>query len=148
MKKILTNKYLLLLSRVALGFIFLYAGTEKIADAEGFARAINNYKLIPFFTINILALVLPWIEVVCGLLLILGIKSKENALILTLLLSLFVAVITVSLLRGLNIDCGCFGTASGTKIGAQKLLENALLILLGLQIIYFGGGGISLLIEY
>lgn len=147
MKKILSNKYFLLLSRVILGFIFLYAGMEKIGDAEGFARTVNNYKLLPFFTINVFAIVLPWIELVCGLLLILGIKSKENALILTLLLSLFVAVIAVSLLRGLNIDCGCFGTASGTKIGAEKLLENALLIMLGLHAIYFGGGELVLSIE-
>jgi uncharacterized membrane protein YphA (DoxX/SURF4 family) len=148
MNKILSNKYLLLASRVVIGFIFLYAGMEKIVDAGGFASAVNNYKLLPFFTVNIFALILPWIEVVSGLLLILGIKSKENAFILTLLLSVFVAVIAISLLRGLNIDCGCFGTASGTKIGVQKLLENALLILLGLQVIYFGGGRISLSIEY
>lgn len=147
MNKVLSNKYLLLTSRVVIGFIFLYAGMEKIADAEGFARAVNNYKLLPFPLINIFALVLPWIEVVSGLLLILGIKTKENAFILTLLLSVFVAVIVISLLRGLNIDCGCFGTASGTKIGAGKLLENSLLILLGLQVIYFGGGRISLSIN-
>ena len=144
MKKFLENKYLLLLSRLIIGFIFVYAGMEKISDPEGFARAINNYKLIPFSLINIAALILPWIEVTLGLLLIFGITVKENAFIASTLLGIFIIAITVSLVRGLNIDCGCFGTVSGSKIGIQKLIENFLLILLALYIIYFDKGKISL----
>ncbi|OGU77463.1 MAG: hypothetical protein A2V93_00195 [Ignavibacteria bacterium RBG_16_34_14] len=143
MKKFLANKYLLLLSRLILGFIFIYAGMEKISDPESFARAINNYKLLPFSLINIAALILPWIEVTTGILLIFGIIVKENAFIISALVGIFMITITISLLRGLNIDCGCFGTAGGSKIGIQKLIENFLLILLGIHLVYFGGGEIS-----
>ena len=144
MKKILANNHFLLLSRLVLGFIFIYAGMEKISDPEGFAKAINNYKLLPFSIINILAIILSWIEVVAGMLLIFGLAVKENAFIISSLLGVFIIAIAVSLIRGLNIDCGCFGTSSGAKVGFTKLLENFLLLLLGIQLIYFGGGSVKL----
>jgi uncharacterized membrane protein YphA (DoxX/SURF4 family) len=144
MKKVLANKYLLLSSRIVLGFIFIYAGIEKISDPDGFARAINNYKLLPFSIINIAAFSLPWIEVTTGILLIFGVTVKENAFIISALLGVFIIAIAVSLLRGLNIDCGCFGTTSGSKVDIQKLFENILLMILGIQLVYFGGGSISL----
>lgn len=143
MKKVLTNKYFLLLCRIVIGFIFLYAGMEKISDPSGFASSINNYKLLPFPLINIAALILPWIEVTAGILLIFGIRVKENAFIISGLLGIFTIAIIISLLRGLNIDCGCFGTLSGTKIGIQKLIENILMFLAGVMLLYFGGGSIS-----
>jgi uncharacterized membrane protein YphA (DoxX/SURF4 family) len=144
MKKILSNKFFLLASRLVLGFVFLYAGMEKITDPDGFARAVGNYKLLPFSLINITALILPWIEVVAGILLIFGIIVEENAFIISSLLGIFIIAIIISLIRGLDIDCGCFGTAGGAKVGIQKLIENALLILLGIHLINFGGGSINL----
>ena len=144
MKKVLTNKYLLLACRIVIGFIFLYAGMEKISDPSGFARAINNYKLLPFSLTNIAALVLPWIEITTAILMIFGIKVKENAFIISTLLGIFTIAIIISLFRGLNIDCGCFGTLSGTKIGIQKLIENILMLLAGILLAYFGGGSIKL----
>jgi putative oxidoreductase len=144
MKKILANNYLLLLGRLFLGFVFLYAAIEKISDPESFAIAINNYKLLPIFSINIFAIILPWIELTAGLLLIFGIAIKENSLIISALLTLFIIVISISLFRGLDINCGCFGTVNGTKIGVQKIVENALLILVGLHLVYHGGGTFSL----
>ena len=143
MKKIFSNKYFLLLCRIIIGFIFIYAGMEKISNPAEFAIAINNYKLFPFSLINIAALILPWIEVTAGILLIFGIKVKENAFIISSLLGIFTIAIIISLFRGLNIDCGCFGTLSGTKIGIQKLIENILMLLAGILLIYFGGGSIS-----
>lgn len=144
MKTVLSNKYLLLVIRLFLGFIFIYAGMEKIADPDGFSRSINNYKLLPFSTINIAALILPWLEVIAGILLIFGVAVKENSFIISSLLGIFIIAIAISLFRGLNIDCGCFGTAGGAKVGAQKLIENTFLVLLGIQLIYFGGGSIKL----
>jgi putative oxidoreductase len=143
-KKILSNKYFLLVCRIVIGFIFLYAGMEKISNPAGFARAINNYKLLPFSLTNIAALIFPWIEVTTGILLIFGIRVKENAFIISALLGIFTIAIIISLFRGLNIDCGCFGTLSGTKIGILKLFENVLMLLAGILLIYFGGGSISL----
>ena len=143
-KRMLSNNYILLLARLLLGFIFLYAAIEKISDPESFAGAINNYKFLPLFSINIFAIFIPWIELITGILLIFGIAVRENSLIISTLLAIFIIIIIISLFRGLNINCGCFGTAGGTKIGIQKIIEDILLILIGLHLVYYGGGTFSL----
>jgi uncharacterized membrane protein YphA (DoxX/SURF4 family) len=131
------NKYFLLALRLILGFVFIYAATFKITDTEGFSQSIANYKLLPEFSINIVAIVLPWLELSTGLLLIFGLSVKENSAILTGLLIIFIFAIVFSLFRGLDISCGCFGTQGGTKIGFTKLAENIGLLLAGLLLIKF-----------
>lgn len=134
---ILKNEYLLLLARLALGVVFIFAGMEKISNPENFAMAIYAYRLFPEILINLLAVVIPWIEVVSGLLLLFGTGARENAVIITSLLLMFIIIILISLARGLNIECGCFGTASGSRVGWQKVLENSGLVILGFYIIVF-----------
>lgn len=137
MNKILCNKYFLVSIRIVLGFVFIFAAISKAAEPEAFAKAIYNYKLLPLFLINILAITLPWIELCAGVLLVFGVSVKENSAILSGLLLVFIIAISISLARGLNIDCGCFGTAGGTKVGILKLLENIGLLLIGLILIKF-----------
>lgn len=144
MIKILNNKYFLTSIRIVLGFVFIFAAISKASEPEEFARAIANYKLLPIFLINILAIILPWIELCAGILLVFGISVKENSAILSGLLLVFIIAIAISLARGLNIDCGCFGTTGGTKLGIQKLLENFGLLLLGLILIKYGSKSPSL----
>ncbi|MCX6149804.1 MAG: DoxX family membrane protein [Ignavibacteriales bacterium] len=144
MKEIISNKYLLLVSRLVLGFIFIYAAVEKIADPSGFADSIYNYKILPPYFINIIAIVIPWIEFIAGLFLIFGVAIKENAFIINTFLVLFLFLITISLFRGLNIDCGCFGTVGGESVGIKKIIEDVLLLLLGIQIYYFDSKSFSI----
>jgi len=121
--KLLNNKYLLLIIRLFLGFVFIYAAVTKISEPEGFSQAIYNYKLLPLFLVNILAIILPWIELITGVLLIFGISVKENSAILNGLLIIFIIAIVISLFRGLDINCGCFGTVDGSKVGLIKILD-------------------------
>ncbi len=132
----LTNKYLLLVFRVLIAIVFIYAGAEKISDPESFAIAISNYKLLPTVTINLLAISLPWIEIVSGILLLFGISVKENSVIILSMLIVFTLGIAISFARGLNIECGCFG--SDNKIGLLKLFENFLMILATLLLVFKG----------
>jgi uncharacterized membrane protein YphA (DoxX/SURF4 family) len=127
MNNFLKNKYFLLICRVIIAFIFIYAGAEKISNPESFAVSISNYKILPTSLINIFAITLPWIELVSGVLLLLGIFVKENSIINLSLLFVFTLAIIISMFRGLNIDCGCFG--ADNKIGLLKLIENSLMIL-------------------
>ena len=131
MVKILSNKYFLLLLRLLLALVFIFAAVEKIAAPGNFAVSIANYKLLPAEFINIPAIVIPWIELISGLLLLLGISVKENSAIITFLLVVFTITIIISLFRGLNIDCGCFGTTYGEQIGILKISENIILIIFG-----------------
>jgi len=144
MNKIISNKYFLLSIRIVLGFVFIFAAISKATEPEAFARAISNYKLLPLFSINILAIILPLIELCTGILLVFGISVKENSTILSGLLLIFIIAIAISLVRGLNIDCGCFGTVGGTKVGIQKILENIGLLILGMILTKFGSNSISL----
>jgi len=144
LNKILNNNFLLLTARIILGFIFVFAAVSKAAEPESFAQAISNYKLLPDFVINISAIVLPWIELSAGLLLLFGISVKENSAILSGLLIIFIAAIFISLLRGLDIDCGCYGTVDGSKVGLIKILENVGLLILGLILLKFGSTKFSL----
>jgi putative oxidoreductase len=128
-------KYFLFLLRIILSIVFIYAAIEKIALPENFSVAISNYKLFPVAMINITAIIIPWIELSAAILLLFGISVKENSAIITFLLIVFTIAIIISLFRGLNIDCGCFGTAYGSKIGLLKIIENILLIISGLVLI-------------
>ena len=142
MKKFFSNKYYLFAARIVLAFIFIYAGTEKISDPEAFAISISNYRLFPISLINLFAIVLPWIEIVSGILLLFGIAAKDNSKIITTMLIVFTFAIIISLFRGLDIDCGCFG--KGTQIGIKKLAENILMIIAGLSLVAFGSDYLKL----
>lgn len=142
---ILNNKYLLLIIRVVLGFVFVYAAVTKISDPEGFSQAIYNYKFLPLFLVNIFAIILPWIELSAGVLLIFGISAKENSAIISGMLVVFIIAVLISLFRGLDINCGCFGTVDGSKVGLQKILENIGLLALGFILIKFDSNFFSLL---
>ena len=137
MNNVLNNKYLLFVLRVFLAFVFIYAAVLKIAEPSDFSQAIANYKLMPDNFINILAIILPWIEISAGLLLLFGVVVKENSLIISGMLIIFIIAIAISLARGLNIDCGCFGTTNGNDIGLVKLFQNIGLLAIGIILIIY-----------
>ena len=121
---IIENKWLNLSLRYVLGFIFTYAAIEKIAQPEEFARVIMNYRLLPLPSVNIVAIILPWIELLAGLGLIAGISIRSNAMLILFMLGIFSIAIVLALFRGLDISCGCFGTASAAKVGWMRLFED------------------------
>jgi uncharacterized membrane protein YphA (DoxX/SURF4 family) len=137
MKNVLNNKYLLFVLRATLAFVFIYAAILKIAEPGDFSQAIANYKLLPDISINVFGIILPWIEISAGILLLFGVAVKENSVIISGMLIVFIIAIAISLARGLNIDCGCFGTANGDQIGLIKLLQNIGLLVIGIILIIY-----------
>ncbi len=123
--------------RVFLGCVFIIASVEKISSPEAFASSVEAYKLLPYSMINIFALTIPWLELLCGLFLTAGIASRASAGLLLGLLVIFIAGIVIAIFRGLNIDCGCFGPAHATPVGWMKVLEDCGLALLSMNIIRF-----------
>jgi uncharacterized membrane protein YphA (DoxX/SURF4 family) len=124
--------------RIILGSLFLYAGIAKIVDPMGFALSIYNYKLLPDGLIHVAAILLPWLEVIVGGSLLLGIGAAGGALIATALFSIFAGALTINLIRGLDIACGCFSTAaSGGSISGFYLLRDLSLLLMSLQVLFF-----------
>jgi uncharacterized membrane protein YphA (DoxX/SURF4 family) len=133
-KKIINSKAFITFSRAVLALVFIYAAIGKITDPETFAQSIINYKLFPVVAVNVIAIVIPWIELTAGILLLFGIAAKENIIIINTLLFLFIIMVAISMARGLNIDCGCYGARGGEQVGFQKIFENAVLFSLGLII--------------
>ncbi len=110
----LTPPWLTVRVEIALGALFVAAALPKILDPPAFAHMIYNYRMVPGGLVNVMALVLPWCELLAGLGLILGLLRGGASLLITASLVVFVAAIGFNLARGNAIICGCFDpTASG-----------------------------------
>ena len=116
--------------RLVVGGAFVVAGVLKIADPTTFATAVSNYGLVPHELINLVAILIPWIEIVAGSFVLAGIWLRAAALVITTLTIMFAIVIVSALAQGLNIECGCFGTIGGKHIGLANLAIDATLFCL------------------
>ena len=117
------SEWLTVRVQFVLAAFFVVAGIAKIADPPGFAHEIHNYKMVPGALVNAMALILPWIEVVTGVALFLGIARRTAAKVLGILLLVFIAALGVNLARGHPVDCGCFGTSTVQKTDAERLRD-------------------------
>ena len=95
-------------SRFFLASLFLYSGYVKLQATLQFAATITGYKLVPVSLVLPLAQYLPWVEIALGILLLTGWKIRYISLFTTGLLALFIAVLTITWLRGIEANCGCF----------------------------------------
>jgi putative oxidoreductase len=92
--------------------IFIYAGVLKVLDPVQFANDIDNYKILPWPISVALAFYLPWLEIFCGLALVMRFLYRGALSILTALILVFTVATIAAKVRGLDITCGCFGHAS------------------------------------
>lgn len=95
-------------SRLLLAAVFIYAGLVKAGDVIAFAGQIANYQLLPYAWNYLVAATLPYLELLCGVLLLLNMRVRPAVLVLFLLNLVFIAALASALVRGLDIDCGCF----------------------------------------
>jgi putative oxidoreductase len=122
------EKWMLLGLRWILGGVFIVAAVSKIIQPAPFATAIANYRLLPHELIHLAAIMLPPIELVAGLLLLAGAWVRASALVVAALTGVFLVAIISALARGLNIECGCFGTVGGRKVGLTALVMDVALL--------------------
>jgi uncharacterized membrane protein YphA (DoxX/SURF4 family) len=103
----------LLALRLGLGGLFVFAGASKLGDPAGFAIEISNYQLLPALA-PYLAIALPPVEILAGLLLAAAPRGWRRPAALTLagLVVLFTVAVSSALARGIDISCGCFGGGS------------------------------------
>jgi putative oxidoreductase len=110
------------------GGVFIYAGVLKALDPVRFAHDIDNYKILPWTISVSLAFYLPWLEILCGVALILRFLYRGGLSILTLLILVFIAATIAAKARGLDITCGCFGHASQHWSFPQHLAVDLILL--------------------
>lgn len=120
--------YVALVASLAMGGIFIYAGIDKIRDPLQFADSIAAFGILPAVFISLMALGLPSFEIACGLLMLGPWTRRIGALAITLLSAMFFTALASALLRGLTLDCGCFGTGAPSR--PRMWLELALDIII------------------
>lgn len=131
--------------RMALGIMFIYAGLTKILAPAGFALAVYNYHILPAQLVNVTAIVLPWVEVVAGACLVLGLWIPGGALIVSGLLLVFTVALGFNLARGLDIACGCFSSSpAAEKITWWYLLRDGSLLVAALGVLFYDKGFFAL----
>lgn len=114
-------------------------------DPSVFALLLNNYKLLPSWAINPIAILLPWLEVVAGTCLLLGFWAIGSALLVSILLFVFTAALSINLARGLDISCGCFSLSDRTDtINWLYILRDLGFLFMGIHVFLFESGFRSL----
>jgi putative oxidoreductase len=145
LRRFLAHPLLVSLLRVALGVVFIVASLDKIQNPEAFATTIANYRLLPYKFINGIAIVLPWLEVVTGTFLVLGVWIRASTMIVWGLLFTFSTAISQALARGLDISCGCFTTnAAAERMSLWTLIWDLLWLSWGILVWIFDHGHYSL----
>jgi len=129
------NKTLLVVFRLVLGGLFVYAGVVKVLDPLDFAQNIRNYRLVGQSLSFMAAIVLPWLEILAGVALAAGIWKRASALIISGLLVFFILLTLVTIARGLDVECGCFGALS-RKSGFGVILEDLGMLFMGLCLLF------------
>ena len=96
--------------RIGFGALFAYSSLSKVEDPGVFADAVMRYEMLPEFAVGMFALTLPMVELLSGLAIVFTKWTREAAFIVTGMLLMFLVALTIAVVRGLDIDCGCFGS--------------------------------------
>lgn len=125
----LRSPWLTVRVQIALGLFFVVAALPKLVDPPSFAHMVHNYRLVPGPLVNLMALGMPWLELLAGLALILGIWTRTSAALVGTLLLVFIGAVSLNLARGNAIDCGCFDVATANRSVDERLADMRLVVL-------------------
>jgi putative oxidoreductase len=125
----LAHPWLTVRVQIALGAIFVAAAIPKIVDPPSFAHMIYNYRVLPGSLIHISALTMPWVEILAGLALILGVWTRPARWIVGAMLVVFILAISFNLWRDNAIDCGCFDVSAAGKTHEERIRDMWIVIL-------------------
>ena len=128
---------LILLFRLIVGGVFIWAAVLKIPEAADLAKSMAQFELLPQVLIPPFSYFLPWLELLCGAALILGIWLPAAAVWTNILLVVFSLAIVSTLIRGIDADCGCFGEAKMPGGSWGTLIKNLVMLPLGVMILRY-----------
>jgi uncharacterized membrane protein YphA (DoxX/SURF4 family) len=142
--KVLRHPALHWILAIAVGAVFVYASVDKILDPRAFAKIVYHYQVVGpsaslgFVPANLLAVWLPWLELLVGALLITGMWRREAAALSALMLVVFVAAVGSTLARGIDIqNCGCFALDDSGRAAGWKLIAGDLALLAAALVVAF-----------
>ena len=122
--------------RLITAAVFLIAGAHKLLDPAAFAEDIANYQAFPHWSWNLAATIVPVTEVLCALALLVDVKRRAAVIVLGSLTVAFIGLIASVIVRGINLECGCFGEAAEASIVGWPLLLRDLALLLAIIAAY------------
>jgi uncharacterized membrane protein YphA (DoxX/SURF4 family) len=122
---VLTHPVFALVLRVYLAGVFIYASLHKINFPAEFADNIAAYLIVPYWLVNPLAVFMPWLELICGLFLLAGVRVRAAVLLIAGMLVMFTLAVTVALIQDTPIGCGCFQSV-GEAISWWTVLRDLL----------------------
>ncbi|MBI5479479.1 MAG: DoxX family membrane protein [Deltaproteobacteria bacterium] len=128
-------------ARIAIGALFIYAASSKF-DPLKFAQEVNNYRLLPAPLVNLVAVALPFAELLAGIMLVVGLRVRAGALAVVGMLCGFIFAMSYVWAKGIDIECGCFG--KGTKVGFRAISEDVGMMLLAIEAYAFDRGRFGL----
>ena len=132
-----TVNLFLFIATTYIGWNFISASLDKIADPSSFSKSITNYEITPYWIDNLVALFLPWVELICGILMFVGLyyffKNKSNIIdipnnIIILMLLWFIFILSIAVYRDLDIDCGC-GISEDKTTPFERLIQDIYLLI-------------------
>jgi uncharacterized membrane protein YphA (DoxX/SURF4 family) len=128
------------LVRLVLAGVFLAAGAMKAVDPQSSVAAVRAYELLPVPVETAVGWALPFVEIALGLLLVIGAFTRLLAVVSALVLAVFVVAVVSASIRGLSIDCGCFGgggtVAPGQTDYTGEIVRDSVLLLLALWLVW------------
>ena len=138
LRTLFNNGWIEIAFRWILGITFIYASYYKIMSPIDFAKIVYGYNFFPEVLINPIAIILPFVELISGISLLLGIYPRSAALIINGLLLAFIFILAINIIRGHEFDCGCF---SAEKAGSPKMMvaRDVIYLMMGLQVFLFNG---------
>jgi putative oxidoreductase len=130
------SPYLSVFCRLLLGAIFISFALSKILRPAVFALNVVDYNMMPSWGVNLWALALPWAELVVGLFLILGIRTRAAATLIAAMNIMFIAGLVNAILHHMPINCGCVGEV-GEPVNWLKVLKNTGMLVMCIQIFFY-----------
>jgi len=137
-------RIVVLLLRLVLGAIFVIAGASKVGHADMFAAQIAGFRLLPQVVIAPLALGLPFLELLLGGYLILGLFTRTAAWIGAVLLFVFDVAIASAVVRGMSVSCGCFGPNDATVTTWTEVARDAVFVAMAVIVALRAPGALAL----
>ena len=123
-------------ARLTLAVTFIWASWHKIANPYDFGLQVATYQILPLGLVNLQAIVLPWVEVVTGLLLAAGLFTRPAALVSCGMNAMFIVAIAIALSNDLHLQCGCFASsAAGEEMTVELIYRDIGLLLLGAALV-------------
>ena len=116
--------------RAYVGGYFILAAVPKIVEPLAFATSIAHYGILPNGLVNASALILPWLEIIVGIMLVVGIRVRLSASLAGGMVIIFTLAVAYAVVLGLKIDCGCFGSSGGDEVSWWKVAKNTAMLLM------------------